>query len=153
MAKLEQQTTILQIVVFRLANELYGADISAVREVGPLQRVTRVPRTPGYVEGVTNLRGRVIPVIDLRKRLGLPTAAATKATRIAVAEIDGGQIGMIVDAVVEVLRIPMNSIEPPSAMLSKIDSDYMLGVAKASDRLIIMLDLTRVLAREELKVV
>jgi purine-binding chemotaxis protein CheW len=140
-------------VVFRLANELYGADISAVREVGPLQRVTRVPRTPHYVEGVTNLRGRVIPVIDLRKRLGLPTTTATKATRIAVAEIDGGQIGMIVDAVVEVLRIPMNSIEPPSAMLSKIDSDYMLGVAKVGDRLIIMLDLTRVLAREELKVV
>jgi purine-binding chemotaxis protein CheW len=153
MAKTEQQNSIIQIVVFRLANELYGADISAVREVGPLQRVTRVPRTPHYVEGVTNLRGRVIPVIDLRKRLGLPTATATKATRIAVAEIDGGQVGMIVDAVVEVLRIPMNSIEPPSAMLSKIDSDYMLGVAKVGDRLIIMLDLTRVLAREELKVV
>lgn len=153
MAQQEQREEIMQLVVFQLGQELYGADISVVREVGPLQRVTRVPRTPRYVEGVTNLRGRVIPVIDLRRRLGLPVAAATKATRIAVAELEGGQVGMVVDSVLEVLRVPVSSIEPPSQLLSAIELEYVQGVAKADGRLIILLDLARVLQREERKVV
>lgn len=153
MAQQEQRESITQLVVFQLGSELYGADISVVREVSPLQRVTRVPRTPKYMEGVTNLRGRVIPVVDLRRRLGLPVAAATKSTRIAVAELEGGQVGMIVDAVQEVLRVPASSIEPPSQLLSKVDSEYVQGVAKVDGRLIILLDLARVLQREERKVV
>jgi len=152
-AQQEQRESITQLVVFQLGSELYGADISVVREVSPLQRVTRVPRTPKYMEGVTNLRGRVIPVVDLRRRLGLPVAAATKSTRIAVAELEGGQVGMIVDAVQEVLRVPASSIEPPSQLLSKVDSEYVQGVAKVDGRLIILLDLARVLQREERKVV
>lgn len=142
-----------QIVVFQLGQELYGADIAVVREVGPLQRITRVPRTPGYVVGVTNLRGRVIPVVDLRRRLHLPTAAATKSTRIAVAEMEGGQIGMIVDAVLEVQRVPVKEIDPPLLMVSRVDSDYVTGVAKVGQRLIILLDLARILVREERRVV
>jgi len=142
-----------QIVVFQLGQEYYGADISVVREVGPLQRVTRVPRTPKYVEGVTNLRGRVIPVVDLRRRLGLPVTAATKSTRIAVAELDGGQVGMIVDAVLEVLSVRNSEIEPPSLMVSKVDTNYVMGVAKVDQRLIILLDLAAVLVREERRVV
>lgn len=141
-----------QIVVFQLGQELYGADIAVVREVGPLLRVTRVPRTPRYVEGVTNLRGRVIPVVDLRRRLGLPVKAATKATRIAVADLEGGQVGMIVDAVLEVLRIPVSQIELPTLMIAKVDADYVQGVAKVDQRLIILLDLARVLEREERRV-
>lgn len=147
----EQREAVTQVVVFQVGTELYGADISVVREVGPLQRVTRVPRTPAYIEGVTNLRGRVIPVIDLRKRLGLPSAAATKSTRIAVVELEGGQIGMVVDAVQEVLRVPASAVEPPSPMFSKIDHENVLGIAKVDDRLIILLDLARVLAREDRK--
>ena len=153
MAQHEQREAVTQLVVFKLGHELYGADIAAVREVGPLQRVTRVPRTPSYVEGVTNLRGRVIPVIDLRRRLGLPAATATKASRIAVAELEGGQVGMIVDSVQEVLRVPASSIEPPSAMMSKVEAEYMQGIAKVDGKLIVILDLTRVLEREERKVV
>lgn len=145
--------TVTQIVVFQIGKELYGADIAVVLEVSPLLRVTKVPRTPSYVEGVTNLRGRVIPVVDLRKRLGLPPIPYTKSTRIAVAEIDGGKIGMIVDAVVEVLRVPASAVEPPSPMFSKIDNENVLGVGKVDDRLIILLDLARVLAREDRKVV
>jgi purine-binding chemotaxis protein CheW len=152
-AEQEQREAVSQIVVFQLASELYGADIDAVREVGPVQRVTRVPRTPVYIDGVTNLRGRVIPVVDLRRRLGLPAASATKQTRIAVAELEGGQVGMLVDSVHEVLRVPTSSIEPPTPMLSKIDTDYVRGVAKVEGRLIILLDLPRVLAREDRKVV
>lgn len=153
MANLEQREAIAQLVVFQLGQELYGADISAVLEVSPLQRVTRVPRTPPYIEGVTNLRGRVVPVVDLRRRLGLPVTAATKSTRIAVAELEGGQVGMIVDAVLEVLRVPANAIEPPTQLLSKIESEYVQGVAKVEGKLIVLLDLARVLQREERKVV
>lgn len=149
----EKQDQVKQIVVFQLGNELYGADIGVVREVGPLLRVTRVPRTPSYIEGVINLRGRVIPVVDLRRRLGLPVSAASKSTRIAVAELEGGQVGMIVDAVSEVLRVPAADIEPPGLMVSKVDSDHVVGVAKVDDRLIILLDLSRVLMREERRVV
>jgi len=141
------------IVVFRLGSELYGADIGVVREVGPLQRVTRVPRTPLYVEGVTNLRGRVIPVVNLRRRMGIPVTEWTKSTRIAVIDLQGGQVGMIVDAVIEVLRVPMASIEPPTMMASKVENEFVLGIAKVDDRLIILLDLARILAREERRVV
>jgi len=151
--QVELRDAVTQVVVFQLGKELYGADISAVLEVSPLLRVTKVPRTPTYIDGVTNLRGRVIPVVDLRKRLGLPVTPATKATRIAVAEIDGGMVGMIVDAVVEVLRVPASAVEPPSAMFSKVDTEHVQGVAKVDDRLIILLDLARILMREDRKVV
>lgn len=147
----EQRDGVTQVVVFQLGKELYGADISVVLEVSPLLRVTRVPRTPAYIEGVTNLRGRVIPVVDLRKRLGLPATPPTKSTRIAVAEIEGGKIGMVVDAVVEVLRVDASAVEPPSPMFSKIDTENVMGVAKVDDRLIVLLDLARVLAREDRK--
>ncbi|MBP2017645.1 purine-binding chemotaxis protein CheW [Symbiobacterium terraclitae] len=147
----EQQQAISQIVVFRLDDEYYGADIAVVREVVPLQRVTPVPRTPDYVKGVINLRGRVIPVIDLRRRLGLPEGQVTKATRIAVAEVAGDQVGMIVDAVEEVARVSSDAIEPPSALMAKLDRDNVLGVAKVADRLITLLDLRRILVREDRK--
>jgi purine-binding chemotaxis protein CheW len=149
---MEEQAKVLQVVVFQLGEELYGADIAVVREVGPMQRVTRVPRTPRYIEGVTNLRGRVIPVIDLRRRLGLPVTPYTKQTRIAVAELDGGQVGMIVDSVQEVLRIPSDAVEPPTGLVSKLDAQSITGVAKMGDRLIVLLDLAHVLQRDDRKV-
>ncbi len=149
----QQRETVSQLVVFKLGPELYGADIAVVREVSPLQRVTRVPRTPSYIEGVTNLRGRVIPVVDLRRRLGLPASPPTKSTRIAVAELDGEQVGMIVDAVQEVLRVPAGAIQPPDPMMSKVDAEYVQGIVKVEGRLIVLLDLARVLQREDRKVV
>jgi purine-binding chemotaxis protein CheW len=101
---------------------------------------------------VTNLRGRVIPVIDLRRRLGLPVTPHTKQTRIAVAELEGGQVGMIVDKVQEVLPIPATAIEPPTGLVSKLDAESITGVAKMEDRLIVLLDLARVLNRDDRKV-
>lgn len=138
-----------QLVVFALAGEAYGVDISSVREIIRMQEITRVPRTPEFVEGVINLRGRVIPVIDLRKRFGLPIAKENKENRIVVVDIAGQDIGTVVDAVTEVLRIPVASIEPPSSMISTADSDYLLGIAKLNGRLIILLDLGRVLSEVE----
>ena len=136
----------LQLVVFQLGGESYGVEISQVREIVSRQKITRVPRTPDYIEGVTNLRGRVIPVVDLKKRLGLPQGEDS-GTKIAVAEVEGMTLGMIVDGVSEVLRISDATIDPPSQVMAGIDVDYIIGVAKVEDRLVILLDLPRVLAR------
>lgn len=143
-------TQAIQLVVFQLGDELYGAEIGSVREVVPAleYRVTRVPRTPRYLLGVTNLRGKVIPVIDLRRRLGLPDAPLTKASRIAVVEGEPGTVGMTVDGVSEVLRVPAGAIEPPSPVIANIDSDFIRGVAKVGQRLVVLLDLKRVLERD-----
>lgn len=139
----------MQLVVFDLATEAYGVDISAVREIIRLQDITRVPRAPTFVEGVINLRGKVIPVIDLRRRFSLPVSEENTENRIVVVDIGGQDIGVIVDAVNEVLRISSDSVEPPSAVITGAESDYLLGIAKLEDRLIILLDLERVLSDEE----
>jgi purine-binding chemotaxis protein CheW len=130
----------IQLVVFDLASEYYGVDISDVREIMRMQAITRVPGAYNFVEGVINLRGKVVPVVDLRKRLGLNVSEHTKESRIVVIDIDAGEIGVIVDAVTEVLRIPKSSIEPTSSVISQSNSDYMWGIAKLSDKLIILID-------------
>ncbi len=142
-----------QLVVFDLADEAYGVNIGSVREIIRMQEITRVPRTPDYVEGVINLRGKVIPVIDMRKRFGFPAAERTKDTRIVVIDIGGADIGATVDAVSEVLRLSSDSIEPPMAVITTADSDYLLGIAKLETRLIILLDLQRALAADAMAAV
>lgn len=138
-----------QLVVFQLAGETYGVDINWVHEIIRMQPITKLPRTPHFIEGVINLRGRIIPVIDLRKRFGLPTAEETQNSRIMVVEMAGVTVGMIVDAVSEVLRLPANSIEPPPPMMHGIDTAYLQGVGKWEERLVILLDLEKVLHRGE----
>jgi purine-binding chemotaxis protein CheW len=138
-----------QLVVFQLAAELYGVDIARVHEIIRLQTVTRVPRAPAFVEGVINLRGKVIPVVDLRRRFGLPSADHTRASRIVVVEIGDQVVGIVVDGVSEVLRVNAATVEPPSPVVTGMDSDYVRGIAKLPERLVILLDLDRVLAREE----
>ena len=142
-----------QLVVFNLADEAYGVNIGSVREIIRMQAITRVPRTPDYVEGVINLRGKVIPVIDMRKRFGFPAAERTKDTRIVVIDIGGADIGATVDAVSEVLRLSADSIEPPMSVITTADSDYLLGIAKLETRLIILLDLQKALAADAMAAV
>jgi purine-binding chemotaxis protein CheW len=139
----------LQLVVFQLGVELYGVEIACVHEIVRMQSITRVPRAPAFVEGVINLRGRVIPVIDLRLRFNLPAAAHTRASRIVVVEIGDQVVGLVVDGVSEVLRVNTALIEPPSPVVAGIDSEYLQGIARLPERLVILLDLDRVLAREE----
>lgn len=134
-----------QLVVFDLASEAYGVDIGAVREIIRMQTITRMPRTPDYVEGVINLRGKVTPVVDLRKRFGLDEGEASVAKRIIVVDTGERSMGFVVDAVSEVLRIPSAAVEPPSSVVMGVDSDYMIGIVKLPDRLISLLDLDRVL--------
>ena len=112
--------------------------------------ITKVPRAPEFVEGVINLRGKVIPIIDLRRRFGLAPKAHDKNTRIIVIEINNIIVGFVVDAVSEVLRIPASTVEPPPPVVAGVDSDYISGVGKLQDRLLIMLDLDKLLSSEDM---
>ena len=138
-----------QLVVFELSGEHYGVDILSVDSIIRLQPVTQMPHAPNFVEGVTNLRGTVLPVIDLRKRFGLPARKATKDTRIVVVEMNGETVGMVVDAVTEVLSVPGENVEPPPSLVSTVDSTFITGIARVSERLVILLDLNQVLNTEE----
>jgi len=138
-----------QLVVFDLANEHYGLDIAAVEGIIKMQAITVVPRAPTFVEGVTNLRGKVLPVIDLRKRFGLPSNETTKDTRIVVVEMGGATVGIVVDGVSEVLRVNRDVIEPPSPIVTTVDSSFIRGIANLTERLVILLDLGKVLNTQE----
>src|SRR4030042_231922 len=133
-----------ELVLFELGKEIYGVDISVVYEIIRMQPITRVPKAPCFVEGVINLRGKVIPIVDMRKRFGLPKAEQNKDNRIMVLESGGQNIGVIIDAVTEVLRIPSDSVEPPSSIVVSAASDYLLGIAKHDKTMIILLDMDRV---------
>ena len=139
----------LQLVVFMIGNEEYGVEISEVQEINRMIEITRIPRAPKFVEGVINLRGKVIPVIDLRKRFGMDKKEYDKNSRIIVVEIDEKMVGMIVDAVTEVLRITSDNIEPPPPIVAGIGSEYLRGVGKLNDRMLILLDLAKVFTETE----
>lgn len=138
-----------QLVVFDLAGEIYGVDINSVREIIRMQAVTHVPNAPDFVEGVINLRGRVIPILDLRKRFGLRVSDETTDTRVVVVDIAGQNIGIIVDAVIEVLRLGADAIEPASSLITTENSYYIEGIAKLDGKLLILLDLDKVLSTDE----
>ena len=147
------QSEEMQLVIFDLAGEAYGVAIQAVLEIIRMQEITTIPQAPYFVKGVINLRGKVIPVADLRKRFSMPEAEESKESRIVVVDIGGQAIGMTVDAVTEVTRIPAGTVEPPSSVITTSDSDYLMGIAKLESGMIILLDLTRVLAEVEPAVV
>jgi purine-binding chemotaxis protein CheW len=138
-----------QMVVFELGNEFYGVDIAAVEGIIKMQAITKMPQAPAFVDGITNLRGSVVPVIDLRTRFGLPRQESSKETRIITIVMDGTKIGMVVDGVSEVLSVPDDSIEPPPPMVTTVNSAFIKGIAKLADRLVIILDLGKVLTIEE----
>lgn len=140
---------ILQLVSFKIGEEEFGVDILQVQEINRMLKITTVPNTPEFIEGVINLRGKVIPVIDLRVKFGMPKKESDGQTRIVVVEIANKTVGFIVDEVSEVLRIPKSITEPPPEMISGINSDYITAVGKLEDRLIILLDLDRTLSMEE----
>jgi purine-binding chemotaxis protein CheW len=138
-----------QLVVFELANECYGVDIAAVESIIKMQAITVVPHAPVFVEGVTNLRGSVLPVVDLRRRFGLPAVENSRNTRIIEVTIRDIKVGMTVDAVSEVLRVQEEAIEPTPPMVMTVDSSFITGIAKVGDRLVILLDLSKVLSLHE----
>lgn len=138
-----------QMVVFELEKELYGVDIHQVQEIIRVPAITHVPRTPDFVEGVINLRGSVIPILDLRKRFGFGPGGDEDEKRIVVVEMEDKTLGVIVDAVTEVLLVDEASVEPPSPYIVTVDSQYIVGVARLDEQLIIVLDLNQVLSMGE----
>lgn len=138
-----------QMVGFKIDNEFYGIDIIQVQEIIRMQEITMVPRTPPFIKGVVNLRGKVVPIISLRERFGIKEVEHTKDTRIVIVRIDVGLIGFIVDAMAEVIRLPERLIEPTPPTATNIESEYIRGVGKLDDNLIIILDLNMVLTKEK----
>jgi len=140
---------VLQLVTFRLGNEEFSVDILKVQEIIRDMELTRVPRAPDFVEGVINLRGRVIPVIDLRKRFGFESCEKTTETRIIVIDVNERTVGLRVDGVSEVLRLPADTVEPAPSLVTGSGSDYISGVGKVEERLIILLDVGKLLSDSE----
>ena len=142
---------LLQLVTFSTGDEEFGVDILRVQEIIRTMAITKVPKAPEFVEGVINLRGKVIPIIDLRRRFGLQSKAHDKHTRIIVIEINTMIVGFVVDSVSEVLRIPASTVEPPPPVVAGLESEYISGVGKLEDRLLILLDLDRLLSRTDIE--
>lgn len=138
-----------QIVSFRLSKEEYGVDIMSVQEIILLGAITEMPEEPPHVRGLINLRGNVIPIIDLRTRFGLASAEPDENTRIIVINLETSTVGMIVDAVNEVLRINPAQIEPPPTNSMGVEGDCITGVLKCEDKLIILLSLEKILGPAE----
>lgn len=146
--EVREETT--QLVVFKLGEEEFGVNILQVREIEKLdQGLTRVPKAPRFVEGVINLRGEIIPIVDLRKRFGLTLPPLGLDSRVIIVEVGEEAVGMLVDAVVEVLRIPLSAIESTPSITKGVNSYYLAGVAKVEERLIVLLNLERALSPEE----
>jgi purine-binding chemotaxis protein CheW len=141
----------LQIVGFRIGNETYGVRIGSVREIVRVPEITAVPSAPDSIEGVINLRGKIIPVMDLRKRFGLTEITTDKKNRILVVELDNKLLGLIVNSASEVLKIPPSDVEAPGSVFADGESGYVTGVGKLKGRLIILLDISKLLHRPELK--
>lgn len=146
----KQEDELLQLVTFSIGEEEFGVDILKVQEIIRTMEITKVPRAQEFVEGVINLRGKVIPIIDLRRRFGLVSKPHDKHTRIIVIEINQMIVGFVVDSVSEVLRIPASTVEPPPPVVAGLESEYISGVGKLHDRLLILLDLDKLLSSADL---
>lgn len=133
-----------QFVIFRLENEEYGIDILRVKEIKEMMNITRVPKAAGFVRGVINLRGEVIPIVDLRKKFNLPEGKESENTRIIIVAVDDITVGLIVDSSSEVIEISNDAIEEAPAGAGSVDQGNIYGIGKVGDRLIILLDIVKI---------
>uniref|UniRef100_A0A7C5V4L4 Chemotaxis protein CheW n=1 Tax=Caldicellulosiruptor owensensis TaxID=55205 RepID=A0A7C5V4L4_9FIRM len=138
-----------QLVIFKLGNEEYGVDIMQVKEIIKMTNITKIPQVPSFVEGIISLRGEILPIIDMRKKFGLPAGEKTRQTRILVINLDNVTIGGIVDEVTEVLRLPNDAITPPPPVIRGINTEYLQGVGQINGRIIILLDMSKILTSNE----
>jgi purine-binding chemotaxis protein CheW len=139
----------VQLVTFQVGGEEFGLDVFAVHEILRWQAVTPVPRAPAFVEGVLDVRGAVVPVVDLRRRFEVPDVAYTDETRIVLVDFSGERLGLVVDSVTEVLRAPETSVSAPPAYIRGLAAEFMRGIVRHEGRLIILMDLDRILTSEE----
>lgn len=140
-----------QVVIFRLLDGEYALEITSVKEIVRYQEITKIPEAPIFIKGLLNLRGQVIPVIDLKRRFYQVDSMVTEETRIVVVKVGEGLIGIIADEVSEVLRLSEKDIEPTPSLLKDFNQSGIVGVGKLEDRLLILLDIERTLSSEELK--
>lgn len=140
----------IQVVAFQLGNEEYAVDIINVQEINRLLNITRVPRSPDYIDGVVNLRGNIIPVINLHKKFNMDVTGEDEDTRIIVFQFDEVKAGIIVDKVSEVLHLSLDDIEETAKVYNSIDAETIKGVARVGDRLLILLDLQKLLGIENI---
>jgi purine-binding chemotaxis protein CheW len=141
----------LHLVGFQVGRETFAVPIDLVHEIVRVPEITAVPDAPDYIEGVINLRGKIISVIDLRKRFGEKQITSTRKNRVMVIEVEKKRVGLIVDAASEVLKLPQGDVDTPPNVFEEGDVNYVTGVGKYKGRLIILIDLTKILQRGELK--
>ena len=147
--ELVAEGAIIQLVSFVLEDVEYGVDILAVHEILRFPEITRLPNTPNFIIGVINLRGNVIPVVDVRRRFGFPRAKVTDLTRIIVIETSDKLVGLMVDNVHQVVRITQSNVDPPSELIEGVSEKYIWGIGRLKDRLIVILNLVNILFLEE----
>lgn len=147
--KLERQEEMVQIINFTAGGDEYAMDIQSVREVIVFHEITELPKAPRFIKGIINLRGEIIPVIDLRERFGLERASYTALTNIIIVETAKKALGVVVDGVSHVLRLAQSEIASPPPLIGRLSGKYVSGVAKLKDRLIVILDMDRILTAEE----
>jgi purine-binding chemotaxis protein CheW len=147
--KLIAEGSIIQLVSFVLEDVEYGVDILLVHEILRFPEITRLPNAPDFIKGVINLRGNVIPVVDVRKRFGFSQAKVTDLTRIIVIETNDKLTGLMVDNVHQVVRITQNNVDPPSELIEGVSEEYIWGIGRLKDRLIVILNLANILFLEE----
>ena len=141
---------ITQLISFRVGVEEYGLELLRVKEVVRMRQITWLPKAPSCVKGIINLRGDIIPIVDLRDRFGLKSADSTAMTRVIVAEVEGRLVGMVVDSASQVIRVPSDQIDPPPLLMGEAARDFITGVAKIEGKLIVMIDSNRILSVEEM---
>ncbi|MEE9615073.1 MAG: chemotaxis protein CheW [Thermodesulfobacteriota bacterium] len=143
-------STILQLVGFKVDKEFFGVPIEKVKEIVRVPDITAVPDTPDFLEGVINLRGRIVPVVDMRTRIGLPTMERVRTNRVLILDIDGRTVGLIVDSASEILKLPDEQIESTPELVSSVGAEYVTAVGKLDDKLIVLVDITRLLSADEM---
>ncbi|MFA8437482.1 chemotaxis protein CheW [Pueribacillus sp. YX66] len=150
---MSENNQIIKAVIFQLKDEEYGVDVQQVQSIERMLHITRVPKMPDFVKGVINLRGIVTPIIDLKERFSIETTDYTNSTRIIIVQVVDKEVGLIVDSANDVIDIPTDKIEQPPEVVGRIESDYIRGVAKLDERLLILLNLNKVLNAEELSAI
>ncbi|MCP4133279.1 MAG: purine-binding chemotaxis protein CheW [bacterium] len=142
--------TSLQIVCFKIGKEEYGVDILQVQEILKLPKITKLPKSLAYIMGVIDLRGKVIPIIDLSKKFGIDTGSSGKS-RVIVVDISGKQVGLAIDSVSHVVRVNSGDIEPPPPVVKGISGKYIIGIAKLTEGFVVILDIRQIFTTEEIK--
>jgi purine-binding chemotaxis protein CheW len=151
--KKENYFSSLQIVCFKIGNEEYGIDILQVQEILKLPKVTKLPKSKAYIMGVIDLRGKVLPIVDLSRRFGIESNKLTENSRAIVVNIGGKRVGLGIDSVSHVIKINANDIEPPPPVVRGISGKYIVGIAKMEDGFVVILDINQMFSTEELGVI